>query len=114
MTGDSRSGWLAKTSSERSRSVPIESLKRVQEENLEGDYIFHARDVVTAVDRHRSSASYASGIQILNPRWINLATRGATDSTTLASAHRSAAALRVLRLSQAVDLDRHRRAARGG
>ena len=54
--------------------IPVEPIA-----GLDGDYIFHERDVVTAVDRHRPSASYASGIQILNPRSVNLATRGAPD-----------------------------------
>jgi NDP-sugar pyrophosphorylase family protein len=38
---------------------------------LEGDFIFHDGGIVTALDRHRPSDIYCSGIQILNPRRVN-------------------------------------------
>jgi NDP-sugar pyrophosphorylase family protein len=34
---------------------------------LEGDYIFRREHIVTAIDRHRVSDLYCSGIQIINP-----------------------------------------------
>lgn len=46
---------------------------------LEGDFIFHRGQVVTRIDRHRRSATYCSGIQILNPRQINVLTSNEGD-----------------------------------
>jgi NDP-sugar pyrophosphorylase family protein len=48
-------------------------------EGLEGDFIFHRNQVVTAVDRHRRSDIYCSGIQVLNPRAICRLTRDDGD-----------------------------------
>jgi NDP-sugar pyrophosphorylase family protein len=45
---------------------------------LEGDYIFHDRNVVTELNRHRPSPIYCSGIQVINPAQVNrLTTEGA-------------------------------------
>jgi NDP-sugar pyrophosphorylase family protein len=38
---------------------------------LEGDYIFHKENVVTELNRHKPSALYCSGIQIINPAKVN-------------------------------------------
>ena len=46
---------------------------------LEGDYIFSEGNVVTALDRHRPAPTYCSGIQVVNPRQINLCTREEGD-----------------------------------
>lgn len=46
---------------------------------LEGDYIFHDAGRVTALDRHRPSEIYCSGIQILNPRRVNELTQDQGD-----------------------------------
>lgn len=46
---------------------------------LEGDYIFHDGQCVTALDRHRPADIYCSGIQILNPRRINELTHDQGD-----------------------------------
>lgn len=40
-------------------------------ENLEGDFIFHEDNVVTALNRNKKSNIYCSGIQVLNPYKIN-------------------------------------------
>jgi NDP-sugar pyrophosphorylase family protein len=40
-------------------------------EGLEGDWIFHEDNVVTAVERKQPSDAYCSGIQILNPSVVN-------------------------------------------
>jgi NDP-sugar pyrophosphorylase family protein len=37
---------------------------------LDGDYIYHEQQVVTALDRRRPSSIYCSGIQILHPRRV--------------------------------------------
>jgi NDP-sugar pyrophosphorylase family protein len=54
--------------------VPVEPVS-----GLDGDYIFHEKNVVTALDRHRSSELYCSGIQILNPAEVNRRTREGND-----------------------------------
>jgi NDP-sugar pyrophosphorylase family protein len=54
--------------------VPVEPVP-----GLEGDYIFHQDNVVTALDRHRPSELYCSGIQILNPAEINRRTHEGAD-----------------------------------
>jgi NDP-sugar pyrophosphorylase family protein len=54
--------------------VPVEPVS-----GLEGDYIFHRDNVVTALDRHRPSELYCSGIQILNPAEINRRTGEGAD-----------------------------------
>lgn len=46
---------------------------------LEGDFIFHEDQVISALDRHTPSDSYCSGIQILNPGRINALTHRAED-----------------------------------
>lgn len=38
---------------------------------LEGDYIFHDKNIVTQLDRNTPSSIYCSGIQIINPAKIN-------------------------------------------
>jgi NDP-sugar pyrophosphorylase family protein len=48
-------------------------------DGLEGDYIFHERQTVTEVNRHRPSDIYCSGIQVLNPRAINALTQDRGD-----------------------------------
>jgi NDP-sugar pyrophosphorylase family protein len=40
-------------------------------DGVDGDYITHDRQVVTALDRERPTDLYASGIQIVNPARIN-------------------------------------------
>lgn len=40
-------------------------------EGLDGDYIFHRRNIVTELNRNKKSEIYCSGIQILNPAKIN-------------------------------------------
>lgn len=42
---------------------------------LEGDYVFHENHVVTEITRSKQTDIYCSGIQILNPRRINLLTK---------------------------------------
>jgi NDP-sugar pyrophosphorylase family protein len=54
--------------------VPVEPVP-----GLDGDYIFHDHNVVTALDRHQTSDLYCSGIQILNPAEINRRTREGAD-----------------------------------
>jgi NDP-sugar pyrophosphorylase family protein len=39
--------------------------------HLEGDYVFAEAGVVSALDRHRVSEAYCSGIQVVNPARIN-------------------------------------------
>lgn len=39
-------------------------------EGLEGDFIFHQDNVVTAIDRLRPTTVYCSGIQVLHPKRI--------------------------------------------
>lgn len=46
---------------------------------LDGDYIFHRQNVVTELNRHKTSELYCSGIQILNPADINRRTREGND-----------------------------------
>ena len=46
--------------------VPVKPI-----EGLEGDYIFHENNKITALTRQRKSNIYCSGIQILNPKKIN-------------------------------------------
>ncbi|MDA8184004.1 MAG: sugar phosphate nucleotidyltransferase [Actinomycetota bacterium] len=46
---------------------------------LEGDYIFEEDHLVTAVDRHRPSPVYCSGIQILHPARIRELTEEGAD-----------------------------------
>lgn len=38
---------------------------------LEGDYIFHKNGIVTQLDRNTPTEIYCSGIQILNPCYVN-------------------------------------------
>jgi NDP-sugar pyrophosphorylase family protein len=45
--------------------VPVHPIK-----GLEGDYIFHEKCIVTALDRHRPAPVYCSGVQVLNPRRV--------------------------------------------
>ncbi|HZH92023.1 MAG TPA: sugar phosphate nucleotidyltransferase [Pyrinomonadaceae bacterium] len=46
---------------------------------LEGDYVFHQNHVVTEISRLKKAEIYCSGIQILNPRRLNLITRDAEN-----------------------------------
>lgn len=46
--------------------VPVKPIKGV-----EGDYLFHKRNIVTKVDRYQVSDCYCSGIQVVNPHKIN-------------------------------------------
>jgi len=46
--------------------VPVEPI-----DGLEGDYIFHEKNVVQKLDRYTPSPIYCSGIQILNPYKVN-------------------------------------------
>jgi NDP-sugar pyrophosphorylase family protein len=48
-------------------------------DGLEGDFIFHQRQIVTEVNRNRPTDIYCSGIQVLNPRKINELTRDEGD-----------------------------------
>lgn len=48
-------------------------------DGLEGDYIFRDGNVVTKLSRSEASDSYCSGIQIVNPRKINLLTDATDD-----------------------------------
>lgn len=54
--------------------VPVEPVP-----GLEGDYIFHRDNVVTALDRHRPSDIYCSGIQVINPHKVNQLTKEGGD-----------------------------------
>jgi NDP-sugar pyrophosphorylase family protein len=46
-------------------------------EGLEGDFVFHREGVVTEIAREKPSDIYCSGIQILNPAYVNkLTTEG--------------------------------------
>lgn len=49
--------------------VPVKPI-----EGLEGDYIFHKKNIVYKIDRNSKSDIYCSGIQILNPRKVSLLT----------------------------------------
>jgi NDP-sugar pyrophosphorylase family protein len=40
-------------------------------QGLEGDYIYHTNQIVTALDRHSPSTLYCSGIQVLHPGKVN-------------------------------------------
>ena len=42
---------------------------------LEGDFIFHQDQVVSAIERERPAEIYCSGIQVVNPAAINALTR---------------------------------------
>lgn len=46
---------------------------------LEGDYIFHDDNVITELNRHKESEVYCSGIQVINPRQVNLLTQETED-----------------------------------
>jgi len=46
---------------------------------LEGDYIFHDDNVVKELNRHKPTAVYCSGIQILNPAEVNRRTKEGGD-----------------------------------
>jgi len=46
---------------------------------LEGDFIFRDGNIVTELNRHKSSDIYCSGIQILNPYKINVLTQEGKD-----------------------------------
>ena len=46
--------------------VPVNPVK-----GLDGDYIFHKKNVVTELNRNKPSDIYCSGIQVLNPYKIN-------------------------------------------
>jgi NDP-sugar pyrophosphorylase family protein len=48
-------------------------------EGLEGDYIFHQRNVVTALDRHKASDVYCSGIQVIKPAEVVRRTQSGGD-----------------------------------
>jgi len=50
---------------------------------LEGDYIFHDRNVVTELNRSKQSDIYCSGIQIINPAKINQLTTKTDDFYSL-------------------------------
>jgi NDP-sugar pyrophosphorylase family protein len=39
-------------------------------QGLDGDYIFHNNQVVTALDRNRPAALYCSGIQVIHPKRV--------------------------------------------
>jgi NDP-sugar pyrophosphorylase family protein len=54
--------------------VPVEPVP-----GLDGDYIFHRDNVVTELNRHKPSALYCSGIQILNPAAVNRRTHEGAD-----------------------------------
>ena len=46
---------------------------------LDGDYVFHQNHVVTEISRLKRAEIYCSGIQILNPRRLNMITRDAEN-----------------------------------
>ena len=46
---------------------------------LDGDYVFHENHVVTEISRRKQTEIYCSGIQILNPRQLNLVTEEAEN-----------------------------------
>jgi len=46
---------------------------------LDGDYVFHEDHVVTEISRLKRAEIYCSGIQILNPRRLNMITRDAEN-----------------------------------
>ncbi|MEH1890714.1 MAG: NDP-sugar synthase [Nostoc sp.] len=46
---------------------------------LEGDYIFRDGNIVTELNRYKSSDIYCSGIQIINPYKLNLLTKEGKD-----------------------------------
>jgi NDP-sugar pyrophosphorylase family protein len=46
---------------------------------LEGDYIFHRKQVVTELDRHKPADIYCSGLQVINPRAVASITRAGGD-----------------------------------
>lgn len=46
--------------------IPVNPIK-----DLEGDYIFHKKNIVKKLSRNKTSNIYCSGIQILNPFIIN-------------------------------------------
>lgn len=46
---------------------------------LDGDYVFHQEHVVTEISRLKRAEIYCSGIQILNPRRLNMITRDAEN-----------------------------------
>jgi NDP-sugar pyrophosphorylase family protein len=54
--------------------VPVEPI-----EGLEGDYIFHEQNRITELNRHKPSASYCSGIQVINPARVNQYCQPADD-----------------------------------
>ncbi len=45
--------------------VPVRPVK-----GLEGDFIFHENQIVTALDRHQTAAMYCSGIQVVHLRKV--------------------------------------------
>ena len=48
-------------------------------QGLEGDFIHHNDQVVKYLSRKKAAESYCSGIQVLNPRFINKITSSAED-----------------------------------
>jgi NDP-sugar pyrophosphorylase family protein len=46
---------------------------------LDGDYIFHRNNVVTALDRHKVADVYCSGIQVINPAQVARRTQAGGD-----------------------------------
>jgi len=65
-------------------------------QGLEGDYVFHEGNVVTALDRHRCADTYCSGIQVLNPVRINQLT---SDHGNFTEVWRQLIQRRLLRVS---------------
>lgn len=58
--------------------VPVPPVK-----GLEGDYIFHEKNVVTELSREKPSGIYCSGIQIINPAAVNRLTQPTDNFYTL-------------------------------
>jgi NDP-sugar pyrophosphorylase family protein len=48
-------------------------------QGLDGDFIFHEGNVVVRLSRNETSDCYCSGIQVMNPRKINLLTEQVDD-----------------------------------
>lgn len=48
---------------------------------VDGDFIFHDNQIVSALSRERAAPTYASGIQVLNPAAINAAVTPAENFT---------------------------------
>lgn len=58
--------------------VPVEPVA-----GLDGDYIFHRRNVVVELSRSKKSDIYCSGIQIINPAKLNRLTNEVSDFYSL-------------------------------